>query len=137
MTRPLWGVMCGRQRAAESTTSRVVMWSCLLLSICELFAWGAQPSRKDICSSDSDCVRVFVKPGMQLTVDELDFSTSTVNDVLKRLPEWFGPKPAELTLNGQPMKDLHRPLASYGITVPGTQVNLRKADGHSGERRDL
>jgi len=49
---------------------------------------------QDICGSDSYCVTLYDETGGRMVIDELDRDASTVTDLEKRIPGWFGPRPA-------------------------------------------
>jgi hypothetical protein len=63
----------------------------------------AAVDRKSVCGSESDCVVIKNENGGVLKIDDLDFSQHSVGDIIKRLPEWFGKRPAILYRKGKAM----------------------------------
>lgn len=79
------------------------LWSVLVMGVLVVLAVDASVDRKTVCGSESDCVVVKNENGGVLKLDELDFSVHTVGDILKRLPDWFGKRPAILYRRGKAM----------------------------------
>lgn len=83
---------------------------------------AATVDRKTVCGSESDCVVIKNENGGVLKIDDLDFSTHTVGDIIKRLPEWFGKRPATLYRKGKVMA-LEESLAQWQLPI-GAELTL-------------
>lgn len=101
----------------------------LVLLLCVLAAASqsdlAKEQRIRICGSDSDCLRVRASSRAEMIVDGLDLDRDTPQDVLNRLPSWFGPaeRPLALGLSLNNVFDMHVPLRQQRLAI-GDVVDL-------------
>jgi len=101
----------------------------LAVIVVALAATGAAAAGKDrnyICGSDTDCVVLQTASKSALKVDMLDFKKDTAAGILHKLPEWFGPRPADFVHKGTRLLNNHETLEEQGVAV-GDMVKMYKA----------
>ena len=97
----------------------------VLLAVALLVVAAEAKTRKELCGSESDCVIIKAEGGGSvLKIDELDFQKDTVAMFLKKLPSWFGPRPAAFFRNGKRM-NLDDTLASWQLPQ-SAQIDMKK-----------
>lgn len=95
------------------------------------------------CHSATDCVTLITEDGARLRLDDLNFEKDSIRAVLKKLPVWFGPRPAtfwrgeEQVDEKKTMKSQNFDLAEEVLMKPeGTQIPHHMRD-HYRENLEL
>ena len=95
-----------------------------------------KPDRKKFCGGDSDCVIVKEHGvGALLKIDDLDLNVDTTIDLLAKLPDWFGPRPARFVHDHNVLVP-DRPLSHQGVELMGSII-IYKATGEEDGAGDL
>jgi hypothetical protein len=96
----------------------------------------ATADRVSLCGSDSDCLVLHtVKKGNRLKIDGLDLTTDKVEHLLKKIPSWFGPRPATFILREERLLNDHETLEEQGAVI-GDRVKMVKTGDWSAGGKD-
>lgn len=93
--------------------------------------------RQRVCRSDTDCVIVkTAKGGGTLLLDELDLEGDSLDAIVKKLPGWFGPRPARFMHGGRELNQ-KRTLAAQGVKIGDSVVIEEAAAGAKAPKDDI
>lgn len=98
-----------------------------IVALCCIEGVVAARNRQAICGTDTDCLVIKTHTGGVLKVDELDLKKDTIKDLFDKLPDWFGPRPAEFTFKKEVLDD-SKPLEAYGLVFGHTILMNPKQD---------
>ena len=85
----------------------------------------------DVCGSPTFCVTLSSPGGGNIVIDGLHRSTEGVTALDAKVPEWFGPHPAQYVY-GRHVLETDKSFEYYGMP-PGAKVTMRQVPTRNSE----